>query len=64
MTPAITVPQIHDLIALLLREALSQKNPGWASRAIQRRGLRKEAAYADHHIARNLLPPLRNEQRK
>ena len=63
-TPAIPVSQIHDWVALLLREALTQKNPYWQRHPNQRRALRKEAAYADHHIARNLLPPLRKEQRK
>ena len=63
-TPAITVPQIHDWIKLLLREALTRDKPAWQRHANQRRALRKEAAYADHYIARNLLPPLRKEQRK
>jgi SRSO17 transposase len=63
-TPAITVSQIHDWIALLLLEALTEKKPAWRRKMYQRRALRKEAAYADHHIARNLLPPLRKEQRK
>lgn len=51
-------------MALLLRKALDQNNPDWERHAIQRRARRKEAAYADHHISRNLLPPLRKEQRK
>lgn len=58
------MPLLHDWIALLLREALTRQHPAWQQHAIQRRALRKEAAYANHHAARNLLPPLRKEQRK
>lgn len=51
-------------MALLLREALERQAPGWARRALQRRALRKEAAYADHYKSRNILPPLRKEMRQ
>lgn len=62
-TPAITIPQVRTLIALLLRKALGRKRPGWELRAIQRRDLRKEGAYADHWISRNLQPPLKYQRR-
>ena len=52
------------LIALLLRESLDREHPGWQRRLIQRKAVRKEEAYADHHIARGLVPPLRKEQRR
>ena len=52
------------LIALLLRESLDREHPGWQLRLIQRRAVRKEEAYADHHLARGLVPPLRKEQRR
>jgi len=63
-TPAITVPQIRSLAAVLLRRLLDKAHPRWQLRAIERRAIRKEQAYADHHIARNLLPALRTEQRR
>jgi hypothetical protein len=54
---------MRDLIALTLRETLDRTKPGRHLRTIQLRTLRKEAAYADHHIRRKLLPPLRLERR-
>jgi len=63
-TPALTIPLIHAWIELLLRKAFTRKNPAWQQHTIQRRASRKEAAYADHHIAHKMLPPLRKEQRK
>jgi hypothetical protein len=52
------------LIAWLLRDSLEREHPGWELRFIQRRAVRKEQAYADHHRARGLLPPLRKERRR
>ena len=63
-TPAITVPQIRSLTAMLLRQVLDHQHPDWELRAIKRRAIRKEQAYADHHITRNLLPALRKERRR
>jgi hypothetical protein len=54
---------MRSLIELTLHEALDRANPGWKLRSIQRKTVRKEAAYADHHIGRKLLPPLRSERR-
>jgi hypothetical protein len=54
---------MRSLIGLTLHEALERANPGWKLRSIQRKVIRKESAYADHHICRKLLPPLRSEQR-
>ena len=58
------MPQMRLLIALLLHESLDREHPGWKLRLIQRRAVRKEEAYADHHLARGLVPPLRKERRR
>lgn len=63
MTPALTVSTMRSLIELTLHEALDRANPGWWLRSIERKTVRKEEAYADHHSARNLLAPLRSERR-
>ena len=66
------VPDLARTLALALglgllwlaRGLARRKHRAWQRHTIQRRALRKEAAYASHHAARNLLPPLRKEQRK
>jgi hypothetical protein len=54
---------MRSLIELTLHEALDRAKPGWRLRSVQRKTIRKEAAYADHYIRRKLLPPLRSERR-
>lgn len=63
-TPAITVPQIRDGIAMLLRAAYQCDTPTKISQDKTRRLLRNEEARFYHYKARNRLPPLRVNQRR
>ena len=63
-TPAITVPQIRDGIAMLLRAAYLCDTPTQIANHKTRRLLRNEEARFYHYKARNRLPPLRINQRR
>ncbi len=58
-TPAVTVPLIHTLLTLLLRQACDCEHPDWEIRSAQRKSRRKELARFYHYKKRNLLAPLR-----
>jgi hypothetical protein len=59
-----TVPQIRDGIAMLLRTTCLRHTPTQIARDKTRRLLRNEEARFYHHKARNRLPPLRINQRR
>jgi len=63
-TPAITVPEVRNLLDLLLRQACDRGHPGWQIRFVQRRSGRRELARFHHYRRRNLLAPLRVAKRK
>jgi len=63
-TPAITVPQIRDGIAMLLRVQYCCDTPSAIAANKTRRLKRNEEARFYHHKARNRLPPLRINQRR
>lgn len=64
MTPAITLPQIRDGIAMLLRAAYQCDTPAKIARNKTRQLMRNEEARFYHYKARNRLPPLRIHQRR
>ena len=61
-TPAITLPQVKDGIAMLLRAAWQCDTPEHIARNKTRRLIRNEQARLYHWRARNRLPPLRVNQ--
>jgi hypothetical protein len=63
-SPAITVPQIRDGIAMLLRTASPCDTPMLIANNKTRRLRRNELARFYHDKARNQLPPLRINQRR
>ncbi len=63
-TPALTVPQVRDAIALILHQELSPATPQRVARNKQRRLERNELARFYHWKQRNRLPPLRLNQRE
>ena len=63
-SPAITVPQIRDGIAMLLRTASPCDTPTLIANNKTRRLRRNELARFYHYKARNHLPPLRINQRR
>ena len=63
-TPAPTVPRLRDLIASLLEELLGYNRPANAQRRATRWLQRIESARYYWYRARNLIPPLKNEQRR
>jgi hypothetical protein len=63
-TPALTLPQTRLLIAWLLHDSLEREHPGWELGFNQRRAVRKDQAYAGHHIARGCWPPLHHQRRQ
>ncbi|MEO8495193.1 MAG: DUF1501 domain-containing protein, partial [Planctomycetota bacterium] len=62
ITPAITVPQIRDGIAMLLRAACNCNTPTTIAKNKTRRLIRNEEARFYHYKARNRLPPIRLKQ--
>ena len=63
-TPALTVPTVREIIAALLCRALDCGSPAYIERKNTRISQRNEIAYLYHWKSRNLLPPLRINQRK
>jgi hypothetical protein len=59
-----TVPQIRDGIAMLLRAPCPCDTPTHIADNATRRLLRNEQARFYHYKARNRLPPLRINQRR
>ena len=59
-----TLPQIREGIAMLLRAAWDCDTPAKIARHKTRRLIRNEQARLYHHKTRNRLPPLRVNQRK
>jgi hypothetical protein len=63
VTPALTVPQLAVVIAVLLRRRWGGDQPEHICRAVTRRLVRNERARFDHWLRRKLLAPNRVEQR-
>ncbi len=63
-TPAITVPQVRNLLDLFLRQACDRGHPRWAIRFVERKNRRRELARFHHYKRHNLLAPLRVKERK
>ena len=61
--PALTVPQVGEMLARLLSRSLNCNGPGQARRTTNRRLRRNEEARLYHWRKRNRLPPRRFEQR-
>ena len=64
ITPAITVPQIRDGIAMLLRAACNCDTPITIARNKTRRLIRNEEARFYHYKERKRLPPTRLNQKQ
>ena len=62
-TPALTVPQVRELIASRLAEVLGYHEGETTSRRVTRWLQRNELARFYRYRQRNLLPPLKNQQR-
>jgi hypothetical protein len=62
-TPALTVPQVRELIASRLAEVLGYYERETTSRRVTRWLQRNELARFYRYRQRNLLPPLKNRQR-
>ena len=62
-TPALTVPQVRALIASRLAEVLGYDQSETTSRRVTRWLQRNELARFYRYRQRNLLPPLKNQQR-
>lgn len=58
-TPAITVPQIREGLAMILHQACDCANPDRIVHERKRRLIRNELARFYHWMKRNLLAPLR-----
>jgi hypothetical protein len=63
-TPAITLPQVREGIAMLLRAACKYDTPTQIAKHKTRQLIRNEEARFYHHKASNRLPPLRINQRR
>ena len=63
-TPALTVPQVRQIIAMELLRIWNQTKPSWIINHANRRLRRNELARFYHHKKRNSLPPLRSQQRR
>jgi len=62
-TPALTVPPVRELIASRLAEVLGYHARATTSRRVTRWLQRNELARFYRYRQRNLLPPLKNQQR-
>jgi len=62
-TPALTVPRVRELIACRLAEVLGYHESETTSRRVTRWLRRNELARFYRYRQRNLLPPLKNQQR-
>jgi len=63
-TPALTVPQVRQMIARTLQQQWIQLHPQSIANSATRQLQRNEEARFYHHKKRNRLPPLRSEQRR
>jgi hypothetical protein len=58
-TPALTLPQVHYGLSLLLLEVFCTPSLDFICRQVQRQLMRNELARFYHHRARKCLPPLK-----
>jgi SRSO17 transposase len=58
-TPALTLPQVHYGLSLLLLEVVCTPSLDFICRQVQRQLMRNELARFYHHRARKCLPPLK-----
>jgi SRSO17 transposase len=63
-TPALTVPQVRQMIARTLQSQWDQLHPTAIASSTTRQLQRNEESRFYHYKARNSLPPLRSEQRR
>lgn len=63
-TPALTVPQVRQMIALSLQREWNLSHPAAIANSTTRRLQRNEEARFYHYKQRNCLPPLRSQQRR
>jgi len=63
-TPALTVPQVWEILYMLLREACNRTYPGWAARCAKRKSRQRELARFYHYKRHKLLAPLKVKERK
>lgn len=63
-TPALTVPQVRQMIALTLQREWNLLHPAAIASSTTRRLKRNEEARFYHYKQRNCLPPLRSQQRR
>jgi len=63
-TPALTVPQVRQMIARTLQRQWNQLHPAAIATSVTRRLERNEEARFYHHGTHNSLPPLRSQQRR
>lgn len=63
-TPALTVPQVRQMIARTLQRQWNQLHPHAIASSVTRRLERNEEARFYHYEKRNSFPPLRSQQRR
>jgi SRSO17 transposase len=63
-TPALTVPQVRQMIALTLQREWNLLHPAAIANSTMRQLRRNEEARFYHYKQRNCLPPLRSQQRR
>lgn len=63
-TPALTVPQVRQMIARTLQRQWNQLHPQAIASSVTRRLERNEEARFYHYETRNSFPPLRSQQRR
>jgi SRSO17 transposase len=64
LTPALTVPQVREMIARTLQHQWNQLHPAAVATSTMRRLRRNEEARFYHYKTRNSLPPLRSQLRR